>query len=186
MFNGSWGVHSVDGLIGFVEEWGAEILFGMGGSQAYFGEVPWLALGLLPALRYEPRFATSVGRWLLAACTDSQHFFPDRLPADRQTDFAHPDNPTSAGGLSALPYEAIRRCEFDREAKQCKPLTLGGPFGTGDYGCEAPASSTRKCIRPSDSPNITNLAGLAAPVNGLHACSLRQHLRVPQPGFRSG
>lgn len=159
MFNGSWGGRSVDGLIGFVEEWGPDILFGMGGHQAYFGEVPWLALGLLPALRYEPRFAASVGRWLLAACTNSQHFFPDRLPADRQTDFAHLDNPTSANGFSAIPYEAIRRCEFDRNAKQCKPLTLGGPFGTGDYGCEAPDTPTRNCTRPSDSPNITNLAG---------------------------
>jgi hypothetical protein len=58
---------------------------------------------------------------------------------------------------SVFPYEALRACDFIREAQNCTPGSPS-PFAIGDYGCEYPTGDAR-CSLPRECPNCTNLSG---------------------------
>lgn len=106
---GNWGGLDVSGLIGEVN-----------GSNDY----PFLmntfehASALVPMLRYDERFANSIGKWILNAANASRLFYTNYLPDNKQDseDWSHEYDPNSYIG-----HEAIRQLAYG-----------SSPYATGD------------------------------------------------------
>lgn len=106
---GNWGGLDVSGLIGEVN-----------GSNDY----PFLmntfehASALIPMLRYDERFANSIGKWILNAANASRLFYTNYLPDNKQDseDWSHEYDPNSYIG-----HEAIRQSAYG-----------SSPYATGD------------------------------------------------------
>ena len=62
-----FGVYGVDGL------WAA-------GNRAYLMETFQLAAALVPLVRYDPRFARAIGKWMLNTANAARLFYPEELP----------------------------------------------------------------------------------------------------------
>ena len=75
---GAWGGYDVSGLIGEVN-----------GSNNYaFAMNTFEQVGcLVPMVRYDPRFARAIGKWVLNAANAARLFYPDYLPADHQDSY---------------------------------------------------------------------------------------------------
>ncbi|MGO9114871.1 MAG: hypothetical protein ACLP9L_37130 [Thermoguttaceae bacterium] len=86
---GRWGPYDVSGLIG-----AADRVFLMNTFDT--------ASPLVPLVRYDPRFARAVGKWMLNAANAARFFYPDELPAKYQS---AADLKDAVKGLIA--YEAI-------------------------------------------------------------------------------
>ena len=149
---GTYGGLDVSGLVGFTEEWAPDQPYGVGGSEVYSGDSLWVAGSVLPIARYNASFASALGTYLVNVCSAVRLFYPDQLPRGSQTDFGDARNVGSV-----FPYEALRACDFVREAANCTPDSPS-PFATGDYGCEYPTGDPR-CSLPRACPNCTNLSG---------------------------
>jgi hypothetical protein len=105
---GNWGGYDVSGLIGEVS--GNDYAFAMNTFQQVGA--------LVPLVRYDPRFARAIGRWVLNASNASRLFYSGYLPPQ------HQDAAAWAGAHdpgSVIAYEAIRRTRNNLS-----------PFATGD------------------------------------------------------
>ena len=78
---------------------------------------------LAPVVRYDKRFARSLGRWILNVAANSRHFYPDSWPADRQTSWkwASENDPAFA-----LAYEGVRA----RTLRRVRPAAEQESVGT--------------------------------------------------------
>ncbi len=105
---GTWGGYNADGLIGEVA--GTDYAFVLNGFQQ--------AAALVPLVRYDPRFARTVGRWMINLASASRLFYHPFLPDANQDgeSWARQYDPQGF-----IPYEALRERENGI-----------APFATGD------------------------------------------------------
>lgn len=107
MISGSWGSTPVDGLIGVATEVG-----GYAFAMNTFSQVGALA----PIARYDPRFARSLGKWLLYVAHHARWFYPDAFGPDQQSSSFWKEDADHV-----IPYEGLRH-EWDGKI----------PFASGD------------------------------------------------------
>ena len=55
------------------------------GDRAYLMETLQLAAALVPLVRYDPRFARAIGKWMLNAANAARLFYPEELPDANQS-----------------------------------------------------------------------------------------------------
>lgn len=99
--SGNWGGYDVHGLIGEANDAGNDYAFLMNGFQQ--------AAALVPMLRYDPRFARDVAKWLLNLANASRFFYSAFLPANMQDNaqWAFTYDPQAYIG-----YEALREVKY--------------------------------------------------------------------------
>jgi len=73
---GKWGDYYVDGLY---------VCWTDGHQYAFLMDTLSMAIPLVPLVRYDQRFAKSIGKWMLHAANNARLFYPDELPADNQS-----------------------------------------------------------------------------------------------------
>jgi hypothetical protein len=107
---GEWGDYEVNGLFGSKTD---------GGGYAFAMNTFAAAGAVAPLVRYDARYAYSVGKWLLHLHSNARYFFPDATEPENQSLGSTPLNATAlnadappsfnAALLHATPYEGIRR-----------------------------------------------------------------------------
>jgi len=107
---GKWGDYDCSGLVGEANDQNNDYAFAMNGYEH--------AGALVPMVRYDDRFATAIGKWVLNLANASRLFYPNYLPDDMQdnADWAHTYDPDSYIG-----YESMKE---RRNGKS--------PYATGD------------------------------------------------------
>ncbi len=92
----NWAGYEVSGLIGTEASRG-------GANRAYAKQGFHLVASLVPMVRYDQRFAHTVGKWVLHKASSSRHYYQTFLPdADR-------DSPFWAGDPNGvIPFESLR------------------------------------------------------------------------------
>ena len=115
-----WGV-----LVG---NWNGIDISGIVGSTVDHGGYGFLmntydaALPLVPMVRYDQRYAVSIGKWMLNAANASKLFYPQYMPADHQT---LPERAAVTKGVIA--YEGIIKQSGYKQFENIK-----GPVAQGD------------------------------------------------------
>lgn len=94
---GSWDGKDVSGLIGEANDQGDDYAFLMNGFQQ--------AAALVPLVRYDKRFATAIGKWVLNVANASRLFYAPYIDADHQSDY---DWSSSHDPNWVIAYEAIK------------------------------------------------------------------------------
>jgi len=108
VITGNWGGNDMDGLIGEVNASAPDYVFHMN-SLEHVG-------ALVPAVRYDDRFATAIAKWVLNAANASRFYYAEFLEDEMQDN----EDWTSEYDLnSAVAYESLRE-------------KTNGPYGTGD------------------------------------------------------
>ncbi|MDB6066028.1 MAG: hypothetical protein JWR26_2236 [Pedosphaera sp.] len=102
-----WGNYDAYGLIGSTTD-----------SSGYaFSMNSYTAAGIIaPVVRYEPRYARLLGRWLLHIAANSDLFYPDTLPTNMQASASW----VQQTGVQSISYEGVRH------------LGVTTPYATGD------------------------------------------------------
>jgi len=108
---GNWNGMDVSGLIGEANDQGNDYAFLMNGFQH--------ASALVPMVRYDKRFARSIGKWMLNLANASRLFYPGFLPMEQQD---ASDWSTSYDPDGYIGYEGLKE----------KMNENTGPFSTGD------------------------------------------------------
>jgi len=106
---GTWGGKDVDGLIGEVNG---------NNDYAFLMNTTVQISTLIPLLRYDGRFANSIGKWVLNAANASRLFYSNFLPSKNQDSRNWSEQYDTN---SYIGYEAIRELAFD-----------SSPYATGD------------------------------------------------------
>ncbi|SFA72781.1 hypothetical protein SAMN05216312_101154 [Cohnella sp. OV330] len=102
-----WGNYDMHGLIGSLADNGG-YAFAMNGFHLFSV--------LAPLVRYDPRYAHDIGKWMLNLANQSRYFYADELPAANQS---CPDWAGDPGQV--IPYEGIRK-EYEGKT----------PYASGD------------------------------------------------------
>lgn len=113
---GKWGEYDVSGLQGSITD---------GGGYAFLMNSMKMAWPLVPMVKYEPRFARAIGKWMLNNVNASRLFFPNEI-ADKNQWLPEMKNYTN----SVVAYEGLRYedCYNKPELKGVHPVALGdGP-----------------------------------------------------------
>lgn len=113
---GNWNGYDISGTVGSTVDHG-----GYGFLMNTF-DAAW---PLLPLVRYEPAYATAIGKWMLNAVNASRFFYPQYIPKAHQT---LPDSAEVTRGVIA--YEGIAKAStFDSLYQDLKaPVAQGdGP-----------------------------------------------------------
>lgn len=113
---GKWGEYDVSGLQGSIID---------GGGYAFLMNSMKMAWPLVPMVKYEPRFARAVGKWMLNNVNAARLFFPDEIPDANQW---LPELKDYTRSLVA--YEGLRYSDmYDKPAlRGVHPVALGdGP-----------------------------------------------------------
>ena len=76
VLTGKWNGYDISGVVGSTVDHG-----GYGFLMNTF-DAAW---PLLPTVRYDPAYANAIGKWMLNAVNASRFFYPQYMPADRQT-----------------------------------------------------------------------------------------------------
>ncbi|HUX54534.1 MAG TPA: D-glucuronyl C5-epimerase family protein [Williamwhitmania sp.] len=109
-----WGDDDVDGLVGSITD---------GGGYGFFMNSVAMAWPLVPMVKYEPQYATAIGKYMLNAVNASRLFYPD------QVDDAHqwlPEMKNITHGI--IGYEGLRKMD-----DYGKPILKGiSPVSIGD------------------------------------------------------
>lgn len=109
-----WGDYDVDGLVGSITD---------GGGYGFFMNSVAMAWPLVPMVKYEPQYATAIGKYMLNAVNASRLFYPD------QVDNAHqwlPEMKNITHGI--IGYEGLRKMD-----DYGKPILKGiSPVSIGD------------------------------------------------------
>ncbi|MDP6523663.1 MAG: hypothetical protein QGI24_05120 [Kiritimatiellia bacterium] len=98
---GKWGEHDFSGV-------SCSINKTREGTYAFAMNTFNKANSLVPLVRYDPRFARAIGKWMLNAANSMRLFYSNGLPPDQQTDYAWAANHDPD---SCLAYEGIRRVQ---------------------------------------------------------------------------
>ncbi|WP_424768721.1 hypothetical protein [Paenibacillus sp. sgz302251] len=90
-----WGDYDAHGLLGSLND-----------NEGYaFAMNTFAAFGALaPVVRYDPRYARDIGKWMLNAANQSRLFYADALPADYQSGADWKGDPEHV-----IPYEGLRK-----------------------------------------------------------------------------
>lgn len=108
VITGNWGGKDMDGLIGEVNTSAPDYVFNMNSLEQVGA--------LVPAIRYDDRFATAIAKWVLNVANASRFYYSKFLPDNMQDNKAWT---TKYDTNSAIAYEALRQKDT-------------GPYGTGD------------------------------------------------------
>ncbi len=108
VITGNWGGKDMDGLIGEVNTSAPDYVFNMNSLEQVGA--------LVPAVRYDDRFATAIAKWVLNVANASRFYYSKFLPESMQ-DNKKWDNEYDTN--SVIAYEALRQKNT-------------GPYGTGD------------------------------------------------------
>jgi len=114
-----WGDYDVSGLQGSITD---------GGGYAFFMNSVAMAWPLVPMVKYEPQYATAIGKYMLNVVNASRLFYPDQVDAIHQW---LPDLKDMTGGI--IGYEGIRKIDdYNNPAlKGISPVSIGdGPKWT--------------------------------------------------------
>lgn len=113
--SGRWGEFPVDGLFGSATD---------GGGYAFSMNTFAAAKAIAPMVRYDPRYAAQIGKWLLHAYQNSRYFFAGESDPAFQS---YQGSPALDERIpKAVPYEGIRR-----EKHGTSPWIGGDPL---EYG----------------------------------------------------
>ncbi len=113
---GKWGDFDVSGLQGSIID---------GGGYAFLMNSMKMALPLVPMVKYDPRFARAIGKWMLNNVNSARLFFPNEIP-DRNQWLPEMKNYTH----SLVAYEGLRYedCYHKLALVGVHPVALGdGP-----------------------------------------------------------
>ena len=113
---GKWGEYDVSGLQGSIID---------GGGYAFLMNSMKMAWPLVPMVKYDPRFARAIGKWMLNNVNAARLFFPNEIPVGNQW---LPEMKTYTNSVFA--YEGLRYsdCYNKPELKEVHPVALGdGP-----------------------------------------------------------
>ena len=110
---GTWGGYSASGLVG--EARYEHYAFALNGFQQ--------AAALVPLVRYDDRFARSIGRWMVNLASASRLFYGPSLPASHQTDA---DWVAANDPLGVVAYEGLKMREGG-----VSPVATGDAKGNG-------------------------------------------------------
>ncbi|MFC1483446.1 LamG-like jellyroll fold domain-containing protein [Candidatus Neomarinimicrobiota bacterium] len=107
---GNWGEYDCDGLIG--EALNEGYAFVMNGFE--------MAAALVPMVRYDDRFASAIGKWVLNMANASRLFYSNYLPPENQDgeNWSYEYDPNAY-----IAHEAMREIDLHSDAT---------PFATGD------------------------------------------------------
>ena len=131
------GTHARDGRYGWGiinERWGEYDVHGLQGSWAHDGGYAFLmstfdmAWPLVPMVRYDPRYAETIGKWMLNAANAARLFYPNEIPDAHQT-LPEKKNLTR----NVIAYEGLKKTDiFGIPALEgVSPVALGdGPLWT--------------------------------------------------------
>lgn len=126
------GCQSKDGRYGWgviAEKWGDMDVHGLqgsitdGGGYGFFMNSVAMAWPLVPMVKYEPKFARAIGKYMLNAVNASRLFYPDQVADDHQVLAKKKD---IVNGI--IGYEGVRKIDdYNYEALKGK-----SPISTGD------------------------------------------------------
>lgn len=102
-----WGDYDVHGLVGSRTD---------GGGYAFAMNSFQMVASLLPVVRYDPRYADTLGKWALQVVNNARLFYPDEIPSELQSNPLW--LPFSQGVIA---YEGLRKQEHEKT-----------PYATGD------------------------------------------------------
>jgi hypothetical protein len=102
-----WGSYDMHGLVGSLKDDGGYV-FAMNGFHLFSA--------LAPVVRYDPRYARDIGKWMLNLANQSRYFYADGLPPENQS-CADWDGDRD----HVIPYEGIRK-EYEGKT----------PYASGD------------------------------------------------------
>lgn len=113
---GKWGEYDVSGLQGSIID---------GGGYAFLMNSIKMAWPMVPMVKYEPRFANAVGKWMLNNVNASRLFYPDEIADGNQWLPELKEYTKSIVAYEGLRYEDL----FDKPSlKGVHPVALGdGP-----------------------------------------------------------
>lgn len=113
---GRWGDYDISGLQGSVID---------GGGFAFLMNSIDMAMPLVPMVKYQPQYATAIGKWMLNNANSCRLFFPDQIPDTNQLLPGMQDYTNSIIAYEGLKYEDDY---YDKSKKDIHPLALGdGP-----------------------------------------------------------
>ena len=112
---GTWGGFDVSGLVGEANDGGNDYAFQLNGVQQ--------AAALVPMVRYDKRFARSIGKWVLNLANATRLFYPRFLPNNMQdaNAWSNVNDPNQVIG-----YEALRE-----KWQGLSPFSTGDALGGG-------------------------------------------------------
>ena len=123
---GRWGDYDVSGLQGSILD---------GGGYAFFMNSLKLTWPLVPMVKYEPQFATAIGKWMLNNVNACRLFYPGEI------DDEHQWLPEMKGLTdNNIAYEGLRKtdCYGKESLKGIEPVALGdGPNWTSANPAES-------------------------------------------------
>jgi hypothetical protein len=146
---GRWGNYDCDGLVGSIDNRG-----GYAFAMNTFAQ----AAALVPLVRYDPRYARAIGKWMLNLSNSARLFYPGELPPPHQTSAFWQGDPQRV-----IAYEGLRHhwqgkspcATGDPIAMNWGPKTDLGLYGSGYVGMLG------SIVRPTDVPYILQLDCLA-------------------------
>lgn len=123
---GRWGDYDVSGLQGSILD---------GGGYAFFMNSVKLTWPLVPMVKYEPQFATAIGKWMLNNVNACRLFYPGEIDDEHQWLL-------EMKGLTDnnIAYEGLRKtdCYGKESLKGIEPVALGdGPNWTSANPAES-------------------------------------------------
>ncbi len=118
IITGKWGKYDVGGLVG-QDDYQNGYAFAMNTFEQ---------IGcLVPMVRYDARFATAIGKWVLNAANAARYFYPKYLPqANQDTSYNWAMKYDSS---SYIAHEAIH--QFDPNSKTISPFASGDAIAGG-------------------------------------------------------
>ncbi|NLN66385.1 MAG: hypothetical protein GX144_13475 [Clostridiaceae bacterium] len=94
---GKWGDYGMNGLFGSTTD---------GGGYAFSMNTFAATGAIAPMVRYDPRYARDIGKWILHLSSNGRYFFANRTPSEHQAQI--PEMP-SGRITEAVPFEGIRK-----------------------------------------------------------------------------
>lgn len=132
---GKWGELDASGLLSSVIE-----QQGYAFAMNTFDTVSVLA----PVIRYEPRHAEALSKWIALVAHNSRLFYPNGLPPTQQTcyDWAVKHDPQFCLAYEGLREEGLKRCRAEAET------TAAGTVGQGDYHATFGQDGNAQVLKP--------------------------------------
>jgi hypothetical protein len=116
---GKWGEYDVSGLQGSITD---------GGGYAFLMNSMKMAMPLVPMVKYEPEYASAIGKWMLNNVNAARLFFPNEISDKNQWLPEYKKYTNSIIAYEGLRYEV---CYNKPELKGVHPVALGdGPNWT--------------------------------------------------------
>jgi len=115
----NWGGYDCFGLVGSNTD---------GGGYAFAMNTFSMAAPLVPLVRYDARFARSIGKWMLNAANNARLFYSDSLPEDQQSSAFWKGDPNHV-----VAYEGLRK-NWAKKSPYATGDALGDGWAATDFG----------------------------------------------------